>query len=86
MLFIRSLHLLKRMQGVPILSVNTFRGDRRPIGEHFISGVLMGGGGGGGGGVRGGVLYPPNHNFEAKVLNFAVLSFGPRILSFSFKF
>ena len=31
---------------------------------------------------------PPNQNFEAKVLNFAVLSFGPRILSFrpSFKF
>ena len=36
-------------------------------------------------GVRG-VQYPPNQNFEAKVLNFAVLSFGPRILSFSFKF
>ena len=29
---------------------------------------------------------PPKQNFEAKVLNFAVLSFGPRILSFSFKF
>ena len=29
---------------------------------------------------------PPNQKFEAKVLNFAVLSFGPRILSFSFKF
>ena len=39
-------------------------------------------------GVRG-VQYPPpppNQNFEAKVLNFAVLSFGSRILSFSFKF
>ena len=37
------------------------------------------------GGVRG-VPYPPKENFEAKVLNFAVLSFGSRILSFSFKF
>ena len=26
-----------------------------------------------------GVPYTPNQNFEAKVLNFAVLSFGPRI-------
>ena len=42
------------------------------------SGVLMGG--------YGGVPYPPKENFEAKVLNFAVLSFGSRILSFSFKF
>ena len=48
------------------------------------SGVLMGGTGG---------AIPPNQNFEAKVLNFAVLSFGPKILkeqvsvlSFSFKF
>ena len=29
---------------------------------------------------------PPKENFEAKVLNFAVLSFGPRVLSFSFSF
>ena len=42
-------------------------------------------------GVHGGAI-PPNQDFEAKVLNFAVLSFGPRILSFgpsfsfSFKF
>ena len=46
----------------------------------ITSGVLMGG--------TGGAIPPPppNQNFEAKVLNFAVLSFGPRILSFSFKF
>ena len=39
-------------------------------------------------GVRGGCHTPPppKENFEAKVLNFAVLSFGSRILSFSFKF
>ena len=36
-------------------------------------------------GGTGGAI-PPNQNFKAKVLNFAVLSFGPRILSFSFKF
>ena len=42
------------------------------------SGVLMGG--------YGGVPYPPKQNFETKVLNFAFLSFGPRILSLSFKF
>ena len=29
---------------------------------------------------------PPKQNFDAKVLNFAVLSFGPRILSFSSSF
>ena len=36
----------------------------------------------------GGFHTPPplKQNFEAKVLNFAVLSFGLRILSFSFKF
>ena len=44
----------------------------------------MGVRGGGGGGAK--PLPPPKENFEAKVLNFAVLSFGPRILSFSFKF
>ena len=37
------------------------------------SGVLMGG--------YGGVPYPPNQNFEAKVLNFEA-----KVLSFSFKF
>ena len=40
-------------------------------------------------GYGGDAIPPPPHpkeNFEAKVLNFAVLSFGPRILSFSFKF
>ena len=36
-------------------------------------------------GSMGGAI-PPKENFEVKVLNFAVLSFGPRILSFSFKF
>ena len=36
-------------------------------------------------GGTGGAI-PPKENFEAKVLNFAVLSFGPRILSFSCKF
>ena len=51
---------------------------KQSIHESVCSGVLMGG--------YGGVPYPPNQNFEAKVLNFAVLSFGPRILSFSFKF
>ena len=39
--------------------------------------------GGGGGAIP---PPPPKQNFEAKVLNFAVLSFGPRILSFSFNF
>ena len=34
-----------------------------------------------GGGYGGGAIPPPppNQNFEAKVLNFAVFSFGPRI-------
>ena len=46
---------------------------------------------GGGGGGTGGAIHLPsplNQNFEAKILNFDFLSFGPRILSFSpsFKF
>ena len=36
------------------------------------------------GGYEGAI--PPKQNFEAKILNFAVLSFVPSILSFSFKF
>ena len=56
----------------------TFFHENNDFKKHKIaSGVLMG--------VRG-VPYPPKENFEAKVLNFAVLSFGSRILSFSFKF
>ena len=42
---------------------------------------MEGGGGGGGGAI------PPNENSEAKILNFAVLSFGPSfklILNFRF--
>ena len=27
---------LQNIQGIPILSVNIFRGDRRPIGEHCL--------------------------------------------------
>ena len=39
-------------------------------------------------GGYGGVPYPPNQNFEAKVLNFEakVLNFEAKVLSFSFKF